>query len=571
MISTDGISLFKSSTKDLWPVFLVLLNLPPAIRMSAQNVVLAGLWYGSKKPPMDLLIKPIMKKLKHLYMLGIGIETPHGLVTYRAKLELGIFDLPAKAAVLCAKQFNGKYGCSVCTNPGVYSMRRRNYLPTVYPERTHGAVLAAGRLAEAKQEAVRGIKGKSPLSTAINLVDGIPVDYMHAVLEGVTRCLLKYWFLPKNHSGAFYLGSKLKQIDKVLLRQQPPHELSRPPRSIEKHLKYFKASELRTWLLFYSLPLLVDNLPPLHFHHYALLVCAMHMLLQDEITPSQIDAAENMLSDFCKLLPELYGEISCTANAHLLLHLTKYVRLWGPLWTHSAFGFESKNGHLKRLIHGRGNIIPQLMFNVDVSQTLQLLHTKLVETESPETTNFLNSSSKLAPRSNMTEIGEHTYMVGHCLVKSPTSEESSAIGTEEATPFFSQLYKNQMLYHAANRFPNGQHGKRDSTMCVFVTEDRLQRFGRIMAFVKTSPPQALIRPFLQSSQTLLTQAGPPCRPSLALYKDVDLLNSFISIVEEVSTAPLVAVPVDNIQRKVILVKNELTSYVVKQPNNFEHH
>lgn len=107
-------------------------------------------------------------------------------------------------------------------------------------------------------------------------------------------------------------------------------------------------------------------------------------------------------------------------------------------------------------------------------------------------------------------------------------------------------------------------------MCVFETEDRLQSFGRIMVFVNMSPPQAHIRPFLPSTQTL-TRAGPPCRPSLALYKEGDLLNSFILIVEEVSTAPLVAVPVNNIQGKVIVVKNELTSYVVKQPNNFEHH
>ena len=34
--------------------------------------------------------------------------------------------------------------------------------------------------------------------------------------------------------------------------------------------------------------------------------------------------AEQMLVDFCVLLPDLYGESSCTANAHLLL-LAKYV------------------------------------------------------------------------------------------------------------------------------------------------------------------------------------------------------------------------------------------------------
>ena len=87
---------------------------------------------------MNLLIEPIMKKLNHPFTLGIGVETPHGLITYRAKLELGIFDLPAKAAVLCAKQFNGKYGCSVCINPGVYSRRSRKYVPV--PEDTQVGV-----------------------------------------------------------------------------------------------------------------------------------------------------------------------------------------------------------------------------------------------------------------------------------------------------------------------------------------------------------------------------------------------------------------------------------------------
>ena len=40
MLSTDGVTLFKSSSTDIWPVFLVILNLPPSIRMNAQIIVL---------------------------------------------------------------------------------------------------------------------------------------------------------------------------------------------------------------------------------------------------------------------------------------------------------------------------------------------------------------------------------------------------------------------------------------------------------------------------------------------------------------------------------------------------
>lgn len=54
-----------------------------------------------------------------------------------------------------------------------------------------------------------------------------------------------------------------------------------------------------------------------------------------------------------------------TANLHLLVHLADSVRALGPLWTHSCFHFEDKNGYLLRLIHGTQNIPAQ---NVNHSQ-----------------------------------------------------------------------------------------------------------------------------------------------------------------------------------------------------------
>lgn len=175
------------------------------------------------------------------------------------------------------------------------------------------------------------------------------------------------------------------------MKQRPPSELSRPPRSIAKHVKYWKASELRNWLLYYSLPLLLPYLPSLYLHHYAFLVCAVHILLQSEVTTALIDAADEMLRDFCDLLPELYGETRCTHNAHLLTHLAKYVRLWGPLWTHSAFGFENMNGQFKNLFHSRSQIFHQLLFNIDIRQTLQLVLPRLAIVESEQTLHFLQS------------------------------------------------------------------------------------------------------------------------------------------------------------------------------------
>lgn len=114
---------------------------------------------------------------------------------------------------------------------------------------------------------------------------------------------------------------------------------------------------LKNRLLFYSFPLLQGYL---YLHHFTLFVCAVHFLLQEKITSAQINAAELMLNEFYDMVvPDLYGDITCTYNMHQLYHVAHYVNLLGPLWTQSAFCTESKNGLLKHMYHGIGNILEQ--------------------------------------------------------------------------------------------------------------------------------------------------------------------------------------------------------------------
>ena len=76
---------------------------------------------------------------------------------------------------------------------------------------------------------MKGIKGISPLTPYLNLVDGVPVDYMHAVLEDVLGRLMKLWFDSNNYQKAYYLGKSIKSIDSLLTSQTPPEEFSRSP------------------------------------------------------------------------------------------------------------------------------------------------------------------------------------------------------------------------------------------------------------------------------------------------------------------------------------------------------
>lgn len=573
LLSTDGVPLFKSSAGSLWPVYLTIANLPPSIRANSANTLLCSLWFGYLKPPINTLLAPVVEMLEYLFTNGIRVLTPGGMKTIRAILLTGIFDLIAKAPILNMKQFNGAYGCSTCTHPGTRQCNTRVYLPAVEcTPRTDETFLDAAEEAERTGEPKNGVKGKSVLSTCLDLVDGVPVDYIHAVLEGVVSWLLHAWFQSENHREPFYLGRHSREIDNLFLKQYPPHEFSRPPRSIKSHLNYWKAAEHRNWLLYYSLPILSGFLPPLYYHHYALLVISMHILLQDSINPVEIDAAEAMLNDFVSFLPELYSSRSCTMNAHLLTHLTKYVRLWGPLWTHSAFGFESKHGHLKNMIHSRSDVIDQLVFFTEVEQTLQSFHSTLCTQESERTMEFLAQMRGDAPRKNMQAVGDHTYIVGKVLEKTVDEEEARVLEISHNTTrrTFTRLFHNGTMYHSLC-YQKGQ-GKRNSTVCTLRSDQGLE-FGVIKRFVLNPEPVAIVRVFKYTSSTLLQRAGNPNRDVLKEYKRIDIANSFFHEVRPQENYSLKMFPVEAITGKAVYIDlhNSLYNYVVQQPNSYERH
>lgn len=202
-----------------------------------------------------------------------------------------------------------------------------------------------------------GVKGKSILSTCINIVQDIPIDYMHAILEGVSKSLLSTYFDSTNHKYRFYLGRITDVIDERIQKIRPPPEFRRSPRSVTC-MKQWKASEHRAWLLYYALPVLSDLLPPDYIYHLSLLVSAMHILLGDSIPSDDVDKAHQQLQIF---VSQLYYPKMCGTNIHNLIHISQFVFNWGLLWSYSLFGYESMNGHLRKNCHGTGYVLPQLV------------------------------------------------------------------------------------------------------------------------------------------------------------------------------------------------------------------
>ena len=68
------------------------------------------------------------------------------------------------------------------------------------------------------------------------------------------------------------------------------------------------ASDYRSWVLYFSLPVLHGKLEEPYFSHYALLVVAMHILLSQSIPKRSLVKADRYLQRFCETFASLYGQ-----------------------------------------------------------------------------------------------------------------------------------------------------------------------------------------------------------------------------------------------------------------------
>ncbi len=199
---------------------------------------------------------------------------------------------------------------------------------------------------------------------------GFAYDYMHGILLGVCRQLTTLWFDSKYHRvfvGPWYIGRDIEQIERRLLDIQLPASITSPPSSISLR-KYWKASEYRHFLLFYSLPCLFGTLAQKYIDHLLLLVQATYILLLDSISPQNIDTADALLKAFVGRFESLYAKCHVSINVHILVHAAASVKNWGPLWSHSAFLYETQNRHLQKLFHGTQAVAEQIVNTFNLYQ-----------------------------------------------------------------------------------------------------------------------------------------------------------------------------------------------------------
>ena len=73
VINSDGAPAFKWIQYSIWPVYLMVNELPVSDRF--ENLITIGLWFGKNKPSMSVYFVPIVDMLNNLATLGIQCTT----------------------------------------------------------------------------------------------------------------------------------------------------------------------------------------------------------------------------------------------------------------------------------------------------------------------------------------------------------------------------------------------------------------------------------------------------------------------------------------------------------------
>ena len=379
LLNTDGFSKSKSSNSEAYPIFLKLNEITPALRQ--KTYILAGIVIDDKQPDFDLFFQCFVREANILSTEGIRWR-PDGNngdeVVSRFFPTSFSMDAKARAAVMQMALYSGHYGCSFCEHPGVslegamkYPMpgtevrrRRRNggenviVIPHDIPLRTDASVRDQMEQAHENHERIRGVKERSILIAlrSFDLGYGCTTDDLHPIYLGVTKFLTKLILQSVPDKKRL-----IRDIDRRLRRIKTPTHISRKPRSLSKRGKW-KGSEWRNWLLYFGVPCLKGLLPNNNLVRlFALLSKAIFMLSRDSVTMDEVDEAERCLQQFAQDFQRIFGPGKMRFNVHVLLHVARAVRMWGPLQYHSTFFFESLNGRLKKSIRSPKGAADQII------------------------------------------------------------------------------------------------------------------------------------------------------------------------------------------------------------------
>lgn len=356
-INIDGLPLSKSTNSSFWPILCSI----KSIEVIMNEVFVVALYHGSEKPkPIDNFLRDFVNECVHLSNNGIFINS----LRHSFRILMLVCDTPAKSFILSIKSHAGHFSCTKCDQEGDLF---NNVLCFIETERFCKRTDISFRTIVQPEHHT----GKSLLLDIpnFNIIDSVPIDYMHSLLLGGMKKLLCHkrygWIFGKP---PYKLRARdVTQISENLLKikRYMPREFSRKTRSIVE-CKRFKATEFRFLLLYAGLIVFKDVLSPKVYNNFITLSLASSIMISKYYSrfENYISYANDLMKHFICQTIKIYGPDFISHNIHNFLHLSDCVKLYGSLDNFSAFPFENYMQQLKKKVRKSAQPLQQVVHRI---------------------------------------------------------------------------------------------------------------------------------------------------------------------------------------------------------------
>ncbi|XP_034946314.1 uncharacterized protein [Chelonus insularis] len=348
LINVDGLPLFKSSSKQLWPILCKVYD-----KLDRYKPFPVAIYCGDWKPSsLEFFFQKFINEINILQMSRITVDNR----SFKVSIEAFICDRPARSLLKCMIGHGGYYSCERCTVKGVRFENR-----TIYP--LIGEIEARTNISFRNQTNPYHHLNTSPLvriQPEIDLVHQFVLDSMHLLYLGVMKKLLECWLKGSVNRGLKIDYRHRRRLCELLLKIKVPSEFQRNTRSLDNFSK-FKSTELQ-FLLLYAGPIVFKNiLSRVVYEHFLLLHAACRILCSNELALEKIRYAKFYLSAFVTIAPAIYTWSVLIGTIHNLTHIANDVEyMQYSLSKISSYPFENLLGKIKKLLRNGNNPLAQL-------------------------------------------------------------------------------------------------------------------------------------------------------------------------------------------------------------------
>lgn len=206
-----------------------------------------------------------------------------------------------------------------------------------------------------------------------------------------------------------------------------PSEITRPVRSLDE-LKFWIGKEYRTFALYIGIVVVKKFFDDRKiYEHFLLYFCAMVICMRSDQCNENYEIAKSMLQDFLQNFKILYGIRYFSSNLHNLCHIVDDVMRFGPLYSISAYPFESNLYQLKRLLRSG---------NLPLKQAAQRITEKQYSYSIPENLKQTMFSFKLCKKLNNFDEHDRLFLSNNESFRNFLHEQNATVYTEIKFPDF---------------------------------------------------------------------------------------------------------------------------------------